>query len=109
MTYNWKPANTAEGRERLRELTDGSKFVPVRMAGKYYYFLYAIWFGAAMKVYFSTKDESIPFKEISDMNLDEMEFLDPDDCNELATLKAENKRMQNALLDIEADARAKLT
>ena len=33
---------------------------------------------------------------------------DPDQPNEIAAIKAENERMRNALLEIEADARAKL-
>lgn len=112
MNFNWIDAATPQGRERLEELADSGKNVVAKLNG-HEGILYNVlanmpntfkrpkWYSFIQRL----GNISKPIEWYIENGI---EFLDPDQPNEIAAIKAENERMRNALLEIEADARAKL-
>ena len=112
MSYNWISAATPQGRERLEELADSGKNVVAKLNG-HEGILYNVLANMPNtfkrpKWYSFIQRLGNIYKPIEWYIENGIEFLDPDQDSQIAAIKAENKRMKAALLDIEADARAKL-
>ena len=81
MSYQWIDASTAEGRERLEEF--GAREVVAKLTA------YGL----------SHLEEIQANAILCSKVIDEIEFLDPDQDNQIAALKAENKQLLKACQD----------
>ena len=106
MSYNWIDAATPQGRERLKELLDREGSVIGKTPNLKMFTKGATFCECGSPCY--DVDGGICQEYWDSICFDGIEFLDPDPRLPIEALKAENERMRNALLDIEADARAKL-
>ena len=101
MSYNWISAATLQGRERLKELMDMGKTVVCKIDGAIreakqsltigHVRHYSIW-----RVHIAECDWSLT---LTTALLNRVEFLDPDQDNQIAALKAENKQLLKACQD----------
>ena len=101
-TYNWKRADTAEARERLKDLLDNREEVIIRWFGNKHPLEYAVLMDADRRSSFNDGHDYYKiggFSIDSDFwmtsrTLNDLEFLDPEansTCNQEATLVSDEK------------------
>ena len=98
MSYNWQSAATAEGRERLEELLDRRKPVIGKVHGQLTEFFIGKYEGLITTEYYNIGGQ-YHYDKLDESLLHGVEFLDPDQDNQIAALKAENEQLLKACQD----------